>query len=811
MQKIFLYTVAIIFCLTSFHSSLALGDGILRQNDSLISVDETRRTEADNTQVVGRDFQPDPLLARFLWRDASPTALPSNQELQWSEQATLDPDQLLARFLWEEEPAKQSAAVQDVILSKDAPQLARFLWRDATLPTSGPELQWSEQGTLDPDHLLAGFYWQLRDYDDKQWPEEQDLARFLWDEAPEKQVDAPQLARFLWRDATLPTSGPELQWSEQGTLDPDHLLAGFYWQLRDYDDKQWPEEQDLARFLWDEAPEKQVDASQLARFLWRDATLPTSGPELQWSEQGTLDPDHLLAGFYWQLRDYDDKQWPEEQDLARFLWDEAPEKQVDAPQLARFLWRDATLPTSGPELQWSEQGTLDPDHLLAGFYWQLRDYDDKQWREEQDLARFLWDEAPEKQVDAPQLARFLWRDATLPTSGPELQWSEQGTLDPDHLLAGFYWQLRDYDDKQWREEQDLARFLWDEAPEKQVDAPQLARFLWRDATLPTSGPELQWSEQGTLDPDHLLAGFYWQLRDYDDKQWPEEQDLARFLWDEAPEKQVDAPQLARFLWRDATLPTSGPELQWSEQGTLDPDHLLAGFYWQLRDYDDKQWPEEQDLARFLWDEAPEKQVDAPQLARFLWRDATLPTSGPELQWSEQGTLDPDHLLAGFYWQLRDYDDKQWSEEQDLAGFYWQLRDYDDQQWSEEQDLAGFYWQLRDYDDQQWSEEQDLAGFYWQLRDYDDKQWLEEQDLAGFYWQLRDYDDKQWSEEQDLAGFYWQLRDYDDKQWPEEQDLARFLWDEAPEKQVDAPQLARFLWRDAMPTILPSGPEFQVKT
>ena len=283
MQKIFLYTVAIIFCLTSFHSSLAREDGILRQNDSLISVDETRRTEADNTQVVGRDVQPDPLLARFLWRDASPTALPSNQELQWSEQATLDPDQLLARFLWEEEPAKQSAALQDVTLSKDAqPQLARFLWRDATptLLPSGPELQWSEQaplqGTLDPDHLLAGFYWQLRDYDEKQWPEEQDLAGFYW-----------QLRDY-----------DEKQWPEEQDL------AGFYWQLRDYDEKQWPEEQDL-------------------------------------------------AGFYWQLRDYDEKQWPEEQDLARFLWDEAPEKQVDAPQLARFLWRDATptLLPSGPELQ----------------------------------------------------------------------------------------------------------------------------------------------------------------------------------------------------------------------------------------------------------------------------------------------------------------------------------------------------------------------------------------------------------------------------------------------------------------------------
>ena len=237
MQKNFLYTVAIIFCLTSFHSSLALGDGILRQNDSLISVDEARRTEADNSQVVGRDVQPDPLLARFLWRDASPTVLPSNQELQWSEQGTLDPDQLLAGFLWEEEPAKQSAALQDVTLSKDAqPQLARFLWRDATptLLPSGPELQWSEQGTLDPDHLLAGFYWQLRDYDEKQWPEEQDL-------------------------------------------------AGFYWQLRDYDEKQWSEEQDLARFLWDEAPEKQVDAPRLARFLWRDAmpTILPTGSEFQ--------------------------------------------------------------------------------------------------------------------------------------------------------------------------------------------------------------------------------------------------------------------------------------------------------------------------------------------------------------------------------------------------------------------------------------------------------------------------------------------------------------------------------------------------
>ncbi|MDG1233246.1 MAG: hypothetical protein P8P91_13375, partial [Pseudomonadales bacterium] len=148
--------------------------------------------------------------------------------------------------------------------------------------------------------------------------------------------------------------------------------------------------------------------------------------------------------------------------------------------------------------------------------------------------------------------------------------------------------------------------------------------------------------------------------------------------------------------------------------------------------DEKQWSEEQDLARFLWDEAPSKQVDTPQLARFLWRDATpavLP-SDADLQWSEQAPLqaplDPDQLVAGFYWQLRDYDEEQWSEEQNLAGFYWQLRDYDEKQWSEEQDLA------------------------------------------------------------------------------------RFLWDEAPSKQVDTPQLARFLWRDATPTVLPRGPELQVK-
>ena len=162
-------------------------------------------------------------MARFLWRDANPPAssLPNKSELQWSEQATLDPDQLLARFLWEEEPAKQSAAQQDVTLSMDAqPQLARFLWRDATpaaVLSSDAELQWSEQAPLqaplNSDQLLAGFYWQLRDYDEKQWTEEQDLARFLWDEAPSKQVDTPQLARFLWRDATptvLPR-GPELQ------------------------------------------------------------------------------------------------------------------------------------------------------------------------------------------------------------------------------------------------------------------------------------------------------------------------------------------------------------------------------------------------------------------------------------------------------------------------------------------------------------------------------------------------------------------------------------------------------------------------
>jgi serine protease AprX len=167
MQKIILYTVAIIFCLTSFHSSLAHENGMLRQNDSPISVDETRRTEADNMEVVGRDVQPDPLLARFLWRDASPTpsASPNRSELQWSEQGTLAPDQLLARFLWQDEPAKQDADNTDVVLSTDAqPQLARFLWRDASpTPSASPnrsELQWSEQGTLAPDQLLARFLWQ---------------------------------------------------------------------------------------------------------------------------------------------------------------------------------------------------------------------------------------------------------------------------------------------------------------------------------------------------------------------------------------------------------------------------------------------------------------------------------------------------------------------------------------------------------------------------------------------------------------------------------------------------------------------------
>ena len=111
MQKFILYTVAIIFCLTSFHSSLALENGMLRQNDSPISLDDTGGTEADNMEVVGRDVQTDPLLARFLWRDASPTpsASPNQPELQWSEQGTLAPDQLLARFLWEDEPANMDA------------------------------------------------------------------------------------------------------------------------------------------------------------------------------------------------------------------------------------------------------------------------------------------------------------------------------------------------------------------------------------------------------------------------------------------------------------------------------------------------------------------------------------------------------------------------------------------------------------------------------------------------------------------------------------------------------------------------------
>ena len=76
------------------------------------------------------------------------------------------------------------------------------------------------------------------------------------------------------------------------------------------------------------------------------------------------------------------------------------------------------------------------------------------------------------------------------------------------------------------------------------------------------------------------------------------------------------------------------------QATLDPDQLVAGFVWQLRDYDEKQWSEEQDLARFLWDEAPAKQEDTPQLARFLWRDAmpTVSLSGTHLTLPAKGLL-----------------------------------------------------------------------------------------------------------------------------------------------------------------------------
>ena len=50
-------------------------------------------------------------VARFLWRDASPvpSALPDRLELQWSEQGTLAPDQLLARFLWQDETVNKDA------------------------------------------------------------------------------------------------------------------------------------------------------------------------------------------------------------------------------------------------------------------------------------------------------------------------------------------------------------------------------------------------------------------------------------------------------------------------------------------------------------------------------------------------------------------------------------------------------------------------------------------------------------------------------------------------------------------------------
>jgi len=214
LQKLSLLAVALFICLAGIHSTFETEAAMELQTESSLSFGESAVKETAGEEPT--------TLARFLWRDANPPAssMPNKSELQWSEQATLDPDQLLARFLWEEEPAKQSAAQQDVTLSMDAqPQLARFLWRDAmpTVLPSGPELQWSEQtplqATLDPDQLVAGFVWQLRDYDEKQWSEEQDLARFLWDEAPAKQEDTPQLARFHWRDAmpTVLPSGPELQ------------------------------------------------------------------------------------------------------------------------------------------------------------------------------------------------------------------------------------------------------------------------------------------------------------------------------------------------------------------------------------------------------------------------------------------------------------------------------------------------------------------------------------------------------------------------------------------------------------------------
>ena len=207
----------------SMHRSLQGSSGVTRVQP------RCRATRSFNGSEQAT-LDPDQLLARFLWEEE-----PAKQR---------DAQQDVSRFLWDEVPAKQV----------DAPQLARFLWRDAS-PTALPsnqELQWSEQATLDPDQLLARFLWEEEPA--KQRDAQQDVSRFLWDEVPAKQVDAPQLARFLWRDAS-PTALPsnqELQWSEQASLDPDQLLARFLWEEEPA--KQRDAQQDVSRFLWDEEP-----------------------------------------------------------------------------------------------------------------------------------------------------------------------------------------------------------------------------------------------------------------------------------------------------------------------------------------------------------------------------------------------------------------------------------------------------------------------------------------------------------------------------------------------------------------------------
>ncbi|MBT5699936.1 MAG: hypothetical protein HOI67_00645, partial [Gammaproteobacteria bacterium] len=132
MQKFTIYTLSIVICLTGFYSALDFLEGILKQNDLSISVDDRRRVGADNIEAMGRDGESDPIMARFLWEDE-----PSKQDVEKADVA-LSPNVVL-------DP--------NVVVDPDAEQrVARFLWRDASpIPSASPdrlELQWSEQGTL---------------------------------------------------------------------------------------------------------------------------------------------------------------------------------------------------------------------------------------------------------------------------------------------------------------------------------------------------------------------------------------------------------------------------------------------------------------------------------------------------------------------------------------------------------------------------------------------------------------------------------------------------------------------------------------